>query len=909
MTILAFFRNLTIRAKVLTSALSVLFLLALFTILYFPARQERATMAAMRARTTSNAEMVALGVGVGLGLNQYSAVAATLAWAKQDPDLSYIVVLDSDRTVFAQFNPRHIAVPVSGPSQPLETVRQDGRLLHTAVPIGYDGRAYGTLLLGMSLDQANRRLASDRWAIAAATAVMVVVGGLISAFFAYLISAPLAGLRRVADEVAAGHYDLEMPAGDADEVGALSRAFGMMVSRVRDAIAKLNAQTEELRAARDGALAAMQAKSAFLATMSHEIRTPMNGVLGMLGLLMDDELSPKQRQYAAAAHGSAEALLSIIDDVLDVSKIDAGKLAIVPADFDVRRMVEEAAEIIAPRAHAKGLELIATVAADVPDVLCGDGGRLRQILVNLAGNAVKFTERGEVTIEVAVAQPIERGIALRFTVTDTGIGIPAEVQGSLFQPFVQAEASTTRRYGGTGLGLAICKQLAELMGGEIGLESTAGYGSTFWFTARLRHAEMPSARLPRRALGRLRVLVVDDNASSREMLVGHLASWGMIGIGAAGGTDAVQILRAAAGNGMPYDAALIDHHMPGQSGVELIKAMRKDPETTSVRTVLLTSLDLKDQREAKGCGAAAIVTKPLRQSLLFDSLAHIMARTDPKGPGVRNGSGGSAPGAERSSGARILLVEDNDVNQAVASDILSRLGHDVEVAANGRLAVEAAMQHRYDLILMDCQMPVMDGFEATTEIRRRQEVTGGRTPIVAMTANAMQGDRERCLTAGMDDYLSKPIRRDRLTAVLAQWVPAGGSPAQASPGASTNGATPTPVKPKTPASPPIRVSEVEALLGSDPDTVHRYLRLFVTTSAPLLADLECAITGGEPMIAAQVAHRLRGPAATLGADRFAAVLSEMEERALEGHVVDMAGFRRVEQAFDEIQAFVGSVAA
>jgi signal transduction histidine kinase/DNA-binding response OmpR family regulator len=898
MTILTFFRNLTIRAKVLTSALSVLFLLALFTVLYFPARQERATMATMRARTTSNAEMVALGVGVGLGLNQYSAVAATLAWAKQDPDLSYIVVLDSERTVFAQFNPRRVVVPSSVPSPPFDTVRQEGRLLHTAVPIGYDGRNYGTLLLGMSLDRSNQRLASDRWAIAAATAVMVVVGGLISAFFAYLISAPLAGLRRVADEVAAGHYDLEMAAGGADEVGALSRAFGIMVSRVRDAIDRLNAQTEELRAARDGALAAMQAKAAFLATMSHEIRTPMNGVLGMLGLLMDDELSPKQRQYAAAAHGSAESLLAIIDDVLDVSKIDAGKLAIVPADFDVRRMVEEAAEIIAPRAHAKGLELIVTVGNDVPDLLCGDAGRLRQILVNLAGNAVKFTERGEVTIEAAVAHHTERGIALKFTVTDTGIGIPAEVQGSLFQPFVQAEASTTRRYGGTGLGLAICKQLSELMGGEIGMESTAGYGSAFWFTARLRHPETRSARLPRRALGRLRVLVVDDNASSREMLVGHLASWGMVGIGAAGGDDAVQILRAAAGNGMPYDVALVDHHMPVQTGVELIKAMRKDPETASVRTVLLTTLDLKDQRDAKSCGASAIVTKPLRQSLLFDSLAHIMARTESKEAGerARTGSLESSSGIAAPSGARILLVEDNDVNQAVASDILSRLGHEVEVAANGRLAVEAAMEHRYDLILMDCQMPVMDGFEATTEIRRRQGVTGVRVPIVAMTANAMQGDRERCLAAGMDDYLSKPIRRDRLTAMLSQWLP-------------TVEAAPAAAAPRLQSSPPIRVSEVEALLGSDPDAVRRYLRLFVTTSAPLLADLACAVTGGEPMIAAQLAHKLRGPAATLGADRFAAVLSEMEERALEGHVVDMAGFRRVEQAFDEIQAFVGSIAA
>ncbi len=905
MSLLTPFRNLTIRSKVLASALSIMFVCALASMLYFPARQERATMAAMQSRTASNAEMVALGVGFGLGLNQYSAVSATLAWAKQDPDLAYIVVLDSEQAVFAQFNPLELPVSVAAGLSSMHTLRPDNGLLNTAVPIRYDGANYGTLLLGMSLDRLNRQLSRDRWTVGVAIAVTFVLGTLISAFFAYLISAPVVGLRRLADQVAGGNYDLEIPAGGADEVGALSRAFGIMVTRVRESVALLNAQAGELRAARDGALSAAQTKSSFLATMSHEIRTPMNGVLGMLGLLLDDELPPKQKQYAEAAHGSAEALLAIIDDVLDVSKIEAGKLVIAPADFDVRRMVEEVAETLAPRAHARGLELVVMVDADVPELLCGDAGRLRQILINLGGNAVKFTEQGEVVVRMTALERNDRDQCVRFAVTDTGIGIPAEAHGHLFQPFVQAEASTTRRFGGTGLGLAICKQLCELMGGEIGLESAPGRGSTFWFTARLRPADVPSGRVPRRHLGRLRILVVDDNASSRQLIEQQLAAWELHATAVASADEALAALRGARRGGDGYDVAVIDHHMPGVSGIGLIGELRKDPNLASIKTLLMTSLDVKDQREAKACGPSAFLAKPLRQSRFFDCLAEIMTFADSAGvAGAPASVSTPAPDASlvpeprAGSGGRILLVEDNEVNQAVATDVLTRFGHVVEVVDNGQQAVNAMLRATYDLVLMDCQMPVMDGFEATAEIRRREKGTGGRVPIVAMTANAMQGDRERCLAAGMDDYISKPIRRDRLKEVLAHWLP---SPA------SGNGKVPA--SSGSSASPPIRLSQLESLIGTDPETVRKYLRLFVTTSAPLLGELETAIANGETIQAAQLAHKLRGPAATLGAERFAAILTEMEERALEGKAMDRAGFQRAEQSFEEIQTFVGAISA
>ena len=894
---LAHFQNLTIRSKVLTGAHSVLLVGALLTIVYFPARQEKVTIAAMRARTLGTAEMVALGVGVGLSLNQYSAVTDALAWAKKDPDLGYIEVLDSAGEVFAEYNPRSVTIPPPHKADSSRTLQTVGGLLHTSVPIRYDGSEYGQLRLGMSLQRMGEQLLWDRWTIGVMTLVVFLVGSVTASFLANLISEPIVALRETADRVAAGDYDVAVASGGKDEVGALSRAFAVMVGRVRESVALLNTQADDLRIARDGALSATQAKSSFLAIMSHEIRTPMNGILGMLGLLVDDDLSPKHRQYVVAAQSSGEALLAIIDDVLDVSKIEAGMMSLTLDDFDFRRLIDETAEILAPRAHAKRLELIATVDPDVPELILGDAGRIRQILVNLGGNAVKFTEQGEIIFRVSVAKRVDHGVILRFEIRDTGIGIPVEAQVKLFQPFVQAETTTTRRYGGTGLGLAICKQLVELMGGEIGMTSTLGEGSTFWFTAPLRYPETRSHQLPLRHLGRLRVLVVDDNMSSRQLLDAQLSAWGMISAVAASGPEALALLREARQRDEPYDVAMIDHHMPGMSGVSLIAALREEPGLSSVRTLLLTSLDIQDQREAKSCAPSAFLTKPIRQSRLFDCLAGIMslpapgesrpepAPSDP--PGVTSATIPDAA-QRQSTGARILLVEDHDVNQAVAREVLVRFGHSVDVASNGRMAIEAIQRRNYHLVLMDCQMPEMDGFQATAEIRRLELGSGRRIPIVAMTANALEGDRDRCIAAGMDDYISKPIRRERLTAMLEQWLP-------------WIFAAPAP-------APPIRLSQLESLVGNDRDSIRTYLQLFVTSSEPLLGQLETAIAAGDAPQTKQVAHKLRGPSSTMGAERLASLLSDMEKQAAGGEVGDMTRLRaEVQHSFAEIRSFVGAM--
>ncbi|MGZ8315121.1 MAG: response regulator [Telluria sp.] len=743
--------------------------------------------------------------------------------------------------------------------------------------------------------------------IAVAMGCSLAVALLLANRFKGSIADPVTKLINAAQKVSASqNYSLRIQHERTDELGTLIDSFNDMLSQIegrgtaltnhRDELERqVSVRTEQLEKAKNAAEAASRAKSAFLATMSHEIRTPMNGVLGMTEMLLGTPLNETQRNFTKLVKRSGEHLLVIINDILDFSKIEAGKLSVEYINFNLWDLLDDINTVYTPQAQAKGIALDFSIANDIPIAICGDPNRLRQIMANLLGNALKFTDHGNILAKVQIVAEEPQSVTLRFEVHDTGIGVSREARTRIFEAFSQADSSTTRQYGGTGLGLAISKQLVELMGGKIGVDNALAQGSIFWFTVPFdkRRVDPDEPGTPLHTIEGLRVLIVDEQQAGREELEQQLAAWQVRTDSAASALEAVERLMAAARAGTPYEVAVLDMSLQRTSGLALAASIKADPATRSTRILLLsTNYQAADPVQRREAGVAYQMIRPVRAGDLFECLSTRQRAPLAAAGGIIAPPPSSAPQpGQRARLRKVLLAEDNPVNVEVATAMLDSLGLDVQCVSNGEEAAKAARSGEYDIVLMDCQMPVMDGFAATAEIRRHEHRNGRsrNLPIIAITANALQGDRESCLAAGMDDYLSKPFTQQQLGTVIGRWVvlpmPAtvhhDDEPYQLAEAVPVPAPAPAPVPAPMPVERDVinrhALENIRALSKDRGDAlVHKVVAAYVGDTPQHLQALRRAIAAFDANNLRKTAHSLKSSSANVGAETLAQMCKEME---------------------------------